>query len=232
MTPDATGGAWEPRSLRYIYDNQVNGDIDTNLLYQCLYGYAPFTTTDNIQTIKANIKVSLILTPWKGLPLTPNIKDHHNTLYFPYETESDKILSHDVITLILQLLQSKENRLCSSKYMANDSGSRGQLKAQSPSYVYSDDATDIKAHPFFEGVDWTSQHTSTSPVTRKPKHMQPEDMFPFRRDREKEREVARVIKRKEEEKLTVRPSDPILRDGKTGPVARNPCEGGVRGLHL
>ena len=218
MTPGATGGAWESCCFRYVYDNQVNGDIDTNLLCQCLYGYAPFAGVD-IPSTKFNVKVILILTPWKGLPLTLNIKNHHNILSFPYETESDKMLSHDVITLILQLLQDRENRLCSSKYMANDLGSGGQLKAQGPSPVYSDDATDIKAHPFFEGIDWESQHTSTPIFNPKPKHIQQEGFFHSRSDREKEREIARVVKRKEEQKLKVPSKDPILRDAKTGPVA-------------
>ena len=78
--------------------------------------------------------------------------------------------------LINRILQEKEHRLCSKKYLLNDyqhsKRHPGQLvtslankhsKDYQGNYVYADDATDIKAHPFFEGLSWDRLHLSRPP---------------------------------------------------------------------
>ena len=72
--------------------------------------------------------------------------------------------------LINSLLQEKEHRICSKKYKANDHskrliGSRAdkQMRDYQGYYVYPDDATDIKAHPFFHGLSWDRLHLSRPP---------------------------------------------------------------------
>lgn len=76
------------------------------------------------------------------------------------------------------MLQEKEYRLCSSKYRVNDLHARSMSRhvfywACQPhrnynsQYVYPDDATDIKAHPFFRGIDWDRIHLSHPPFVPK-----------------------------------------------------------------
>lgn len=78
--------------------------------------------------------------------------------------------------LINRILQEKEHRLCSKKYLLNDyqhSKRRpGQLitspankhsKDYQGNYVYADDAADIKAHPFFQGLSWDRLHLTRPP---------------------------------------------------------------------
>lgn len=78
--------------------------------------------------------------------------------------------------LINSILQEKEHRLCSKKYMLNDyqhsKRHPGQLvtspankhsKDYQGNYVYADDATDIKSHPFFQGLSWDRLHLSRPP---------------------------------------------------------------------
>ena len=74
------------------------------------------------------------------------------------------------------MLQEKEHRLCSKKYLVNDyeeeKGSHTRpattvLSHQSQdvqrNFVFSDDATDIKAHPFFHGIPWDRLHLTKAP---------------------------------------------------------------------
>lgn len=85
-------------------------------------------------------------------------------------------VSYDAMDLINSILQEKEHRLCSPKYKLNDyqhsKRCPGQLIAARANkqsvdyqghYVYSDDATDIKAHPFFNGLAWDRLHLSRPP---------------------------------------------------------------------
>lgn len=85
-------------------------------------------------------------------------------------------VSYDAMDLINSILQEKEHRLCSQKYKLNDyqhsKRNPGQLiavRADKQSvdyqghYVYADDATDIKAHPFFHGLAWDRLHLSRPP---------------------------------------------------------------------
>lgn len=74
------------------------------------------------------------------------------------------------------ILKDKEHRLCSKKYMLNDSElskrSFLQLIASNPEklhqdyqgyFVFPDDATDIKSHAFFNGISWDHLHLSKPP---------------------------------------------------------------------
>ena len=92
---------------------------------------------------------------------------------FPNDREYK--VSREAVHLIGNLLQEKEYRLSSKKYMLNDYQHSkrfpGQLvnKYADPStidyrgrFVYPDDATDIKAHPFFGRVAW-DRHCLTRP---------------------------------------------------------------------
>lgn len=93
---------------------------------------------------------------------------------FPRDIEYK--VSHEAIDLINGLLQEKGNRLCSRKYMLNDyQHSRhdsGRLvnKYADPTavnykgrFVYPDDATDIKSHPFFSRIAWDRHHLTRPP---------------------------------------------------------------------
>ena len=78
--------------------------------------------------------------------------------------------------LMNSLLQEKEHRICSKKYKFNDhqhskrmpghlmtSRADKQSRDYQGYYVYPDDATDIKAHPFFHGLSWDRLHLSRPP---------------------------------------------------------------------
>ena len=78
--------------------------------------------------------------------------------------------------LINSLLQEKEHRICSKKYKFNDhqhskrmpghlitSRADKQSRDYQGYYVYPDDATDIKTHPFFHGLSWDRLHLSRPP---------------------------------------------------------------------
>lgn len=79
---------------------------------------------------------------------------------------SDKLVTGEAVDLINSLLQEKEFRLSCTEYRQND-----PPPARSPPrylfynidafsqdnrgyYVYTNDATDIKAHPFFRNINW------------------------------------------------------------------------------
>lgn len=78
---------------------------------------------------------------------------------------------------MLSILQEKEHRLCSKKYLLNDyeQSRRSTNRKSSSSYpnqhtqdflghfVFPDDATDIKSHPFFNGIVWDQLHLSKPP---------------------------------------------------------------------
>lgn len=78
----------------------------------------------------------------------------------------------DAMELINDLLQEKEYRLCSKSYSRNDSRPNGHVKdvrgGKPPQdyqghFVYPDDAADIKAHRFFNGLSWDTIHLSRPP---------------------------------------------------------------------
>ncbi|KAA6413009.1 MAG: AGC NDR NDR kinase [Lasallia pustulata] len=142
-----------------FYDGRCDWWSIGIMLYECLYGWTPFVC-DTRQDTKLKIL------------------NHAETLKFPSEseTESNERVSHDAMDLINRILQEKEYRLCSKKYLLNDyqhsKRHPGQLvtslankhsKDYQGNYVYAEDATDIKAHPFFEGLSWDRLHLSRPP---------------------------------------------------------------------
>lgn len=86
------------------------------------------------------------------------------------------MVSREAIDLISRILQEREYRLCSAKYQANDLLAGRPVSTQflypidpryisvTSSYVYPEDATDIKAHPFFRGVPWNELHLIQPPM--------------------------------------------------------------------
>ena len=99
-------------------------------------------------------------------------------LRFPNDWPSDRLVSLEAKDLILQLLQDREYRLCSSKYKINDFSPRARnllYWSREPvgdyrgACVHANDATDIKSHPFFKGIKWGSLHTSRPPFVPKVK---------------------------------------------------------------
>lgn len=77
------------------------------------------------------------------------------------------------------MLQEKERRLCSKKYLLNDREQSNNLHAKASArsiyhhpeiqdhrghFVFPDDATDIKSHAFFNGIPWDTLHLSTAPL--------------------------------------------------------------------
>ena len=88
----------------------------------------------------------------------------------PESTDKRDKVSFEAMELINSLLQEKEHRICSKKYKANDHSKRliggrsdKQMRDYQGYYVYPDDATDIKAHPFFHGLSWDRLHLSRPP---------------------------------------------------------------------
>ncbi|KAH2181741.1 hypothetical protein KXW37_001448 [Aspergillus fumigatus] len=130
------------------------------IIYECLYGFTPFASMDRQET------------KWK-------IHHHVQTLFFPAERPADLMVSTEAIDLINRLLQDKEYRLSSSKYKVNESlalptNQRRSNRFDDSSiqnyqgfYVYADDAGDIKAHPFFHGINWRTHHLTEPPFTPK-----------------------------------------------------------------
>lgn len=78
--------------------------------------------------------------------------------------------------LINSLLQEKEHRLCSKQYRQNDyqltqlvAGQMVSARANRESqdyqgyFVYANDASDVKKHPFFHNLSWDRLHLSRPP---------------------------------------------------------------------
>lgn len=117
--------------------------------------------------------------PSQGLTFA---QQHSRTLQFPREKPSDKLVSQDAIDLIGRILQERELRLCSSRYQANDvltgrPASANFLYSMDPRYrnvasyfVYPNDASDIKSHPFFKGIRWNELHLTQPPMVPRVKN--------------------------------------------------------------
>ncbi|PWY78190.1 kinase-like protein [Aspergillus heteromorphus CBS 117.55] len=145
-----------------LYDGRCDWWSVGIILYECLYGFTPFASEDRQKT---------------------KLKIHHHirTLYFPTHRPTDKLVSAEAVDLINHLLQEKEQRLCSSKYRVNDSvncrlASKHLFYSIDPRsrnyrgfYVYPNDATDIKNHPFFRPIDWDEIHQAMPPFIPKVK---------------------------------------------------------------
>jgi hypothetical protein len=99
-------------------------------------------------------------------------------LKFPEDKDMQRKekVSYQAMDLINNILQEKEHRLCSMKYRQNDYQHQKRVTGQylptrahkqaqdfQGHYVYPDDAEDIKAHPFFQGLSWDRLHLSRPP---------------------------------------------------------------------
>ena len=111
-----------------------------------------------------------------------HFQKHQSELYFPRHASDGRRyrVSRDVRDLIGHLLQEKEIRLSSSQYTYNDYMHDPNLpgalidKPANPRdrdykgyYVYADDASEIKNHPFFEDIEWETLHLSKPPEVPK-----------------------------------------------------------------
>ncbi|KAI9832817.1 MAG: hypothetical protein M1826_000983 [Phylliscum demangeonii] len=130
------------------------------ILYECLYGFTPFCMDSREETKR-------------------KILQHATTLVFPPDTQ----VSHKLRDLMRSLLQEKEFRLSSPKYIVNDFqfsrqafhglfpnlglGGPGRASAFTKRFVFPDDAVDIKNHPFFRGVVWDQLHLMKPPFVPK-----------------------------------------------------------------
>ncbi|EAW06687.1 serine/threonine-protein kinase [Aspergillus clavatus NRRL 1] len=144
-----------------VYDGRCDWWSLGIIIYECLYGFTPFASMDRQET------------KWK-------VHHHVQSLFFPSDRPADKMVSAEAIDLINRLLQDREFRLCSRQYrVRNDPlplppGSRhlfhshrNRSRNYQGSYVYPNDAEEIKAHPFFLGIDWASHHLTQPPFIPK-----------------------------------------------------------------
>ena len=103
-------------------------------------------------------------------------QNHHESFEFPPTASTAKRyrVSFEAKDLINRMLQEKEHRLCSKKYAINDHQQqlRGLERTTSLNpgtqnyqghFVFPDDASDIKAHPFFAGIPWDRLHLTKPP---------------------------------------------------------------------
>ncbi|CAI7637583.1 unnamed protein product [Penicillium pancosmium] len=109
-------------------------------------------------------------------------EQHSRSLKFPREKPTDKIVSQDAIDLISRILQEREFRLCSPRYHVNDiligrPVTSNFLYSMDPRYehinsyyVFPNDAVEIKAHPFFRGIQWNQLHLTQPPMTPRVKN--------------------------------------------------------------
>ena len=116
------------------------------------------------------ILVSNIAQRSRSLALT-TAQNHHQILHFPVQRFSDKLVTVEAIDLMGQLLQEKEYRLSARNYRFNDPASRtffhnidSRYRDYRGNYVCPNDASDIKAHPFFRGTKWDMIHRSMPPL--------------------------------------------------------------------
>ncbi|KAJ5792389.1 uncharacterized protein N7503_008367 [Penicillium pulvis] len=140
-----------------MYDGRCDWWSLGIILYECLYGFTPFACENRHDT-----KLKIL--------------QHTRTLQFPREKPTDKLVSQEAINLISRILQERHYRLCAQEYQANDVLSGRPVTAQflysmDPRYrsitsyfVYPNDATDIKAHPFFRGIRWNELHMTQPPL--------------------------------------------------------------------
>ncbi|MCJ1473352.1 hypothetical protein MMC13_002003 [Lambiella insularis] len=142
-----------------LYDGRCDWWSIGIIMFECLYGWTPFVGEDRQET-KAKIL------------------NHHHEFHFPPSASTEKKykVSHEAKDLVNRMLQEKEHRLCSKKYLLNDyeEAKRSPVRSGDPAttsdvqdfqghFVFPDDATDIKAHPFFQGIPWDRLHLTRAP---------------------------------------------------------------------
>ncbi|CAI0650659.1 unnamed protein product [Colletotrichum noveboracense] len=117
---------------QYMAPEVVMGESIGIILYECLYGYTPFISDKGRQYTKKNI------TKFKG------------PLAFPEEPP----VSDACKDLINRLLLEKHHRLSSPQYRDQE----GLIRRQ---YVFPNDGSDIKRHPWFRGIKWSELRERT-----------------------------------------------------------------------
>jgi serine/threonine protein kinase len=135
------------------------------ILYECLFGFTPFACENRQETKLKILK-------------------HRTTLCFPDDQYGFPSIGSEVLDLMKRLLREKEERLSSPKYYLNDYAYsqtedndtyhiHGPADKSSKNYqgkhVYSDDADDIKAHPWFKSIDWMQMEKKKPPFVPKVK---------------------------------------------------------------
>ncbi|KAJ4345094.1 hypothetical protein N0V95_005941 [Ascochyta clinopodiicola] len=131
------------------------------ILYECLYGCTPFFQ-ENRQMTKARIMT------------------HKRHLKFPNEQRFarpsiDRVplmpVSRNAIELIMRLLDDRQDRLSTKRYRENDwvlrdkaVGARRYHNLNTTGHiVFPNDAEDIKSHPFFRNIQWSTLHLTRPP---------------------------------------------------------------------
>ena len=79
-------------------------------------------------------------------------------------------VSRNAIDLMMRLLEERQDRLSSKRYRENDwilrdnaLGARRARNNTTGHIVYPNDAEDIKAHPFFRNIQWSTLHVTRPP---------------------------------------------------------------------
>ncbi|KAF2124156.1 kinase-like protein [Dothidotthia symphoricarpi CBS 119687] len=131
------------------------------ILYECMYGSTPFFC-ENRQATKLRIL------------------DHRRHLSFPPEQRYarpniDRVplmpVTRNAVDLMVRLLQDRQDRLSAKRYRENDwvfrdkaIGARRTRNFNNTGHiVFPNDAEDIKGHPFFRHIPWTTLHMTRPP---------------------------------------------------------------------
>lgn len=146
-----------------LYDGRCDWWSVGIILYECLFGFTPFACENRQETKLKILK-------------------HRTTLRFPDDQYGFPSISSEVLDLMRRMLREKEERLSSPKYYLNDYAYsqaqdsntyhiHGPADKASKNYqgrhVYTDDADDIKAHPWFKNTIWTQIHQKRPPFVPK-----------------------------------------------------------------
>jgi serine/threonine protein kinase len=195
-----------------LYDGRCDWWSIGIILYECLFGFTPFACENRQETKLKILK-------------------HRNTLRFPDDQYGFPSFTGDVLDLMKRLLREKEERLSSPKYYLNDYAYsqadesntyhiHGPADKSSKNYqgkhVYSDDADDIKAHPWFRNTDWTQIHKKKPPFVPKIKGWEDTKYFD---DDESVSDLASSSSEDEEEPTPAREKENLL---ETGNIKQDP----------
>lgn len=139
-----------------LYDGRCDWWSVGIILFECLYGFTPFHRETRNLTKRAVL----------------NFKAE---FHWPLNKDRRQVVSNEANHLIACLLRDKEERLSCQRYWDNDfnfdrfAGFKASTDADKASlsyrgyHIYSDDAEDIKKHPFFYGVPWDNLHMMPPP---------------------------------------------------------------------
>jgi serine/threonine protein kinase len=160
--------------LGHAYDGRCDWWSIAIILYECLYGRTPFCCADDRHRTKVNIVHHRRTLQFPAEPLRISRPTSKN----PLARRSLPPPSDAAVDLLRSILTDKEMRLSSRQYRHTEARLARRLSAsastsahlnralcQHPSvrHVYPDDAAEIKAHPFFDGIDWEHLHLHPPP---------------------------------------------------------------------